>query len=508
MTATRGPVPATPADSEVPSFADYVAVLRRRRGLVVFCTVVGLLLAVAYTVVGSTKVTSATTVLVNEIPGEVLPSSGRGTINMQTQVELANSSQVADRAAEELEVTPGRVKDASTASPAAESANVLVIRYTASDSATAQRGAEAVAREYLRLRGEIGTDNLDAALSALRAEATSLEQELAQLTETLATTPTGPAAVRAQLRSNQVSDRLASVQSELLRSETAVLPGRIIAEPTEPGDLSITGSLLTLFVGGIGGFIVGVLVAFTRDRLDRRVRALDDLRDLGMPDLGVVRGLPAPRRVVELASSDTYQDQMRAGMSVLTALERVGARTCLVVEPGRPDDPIAGSYTAVIAAVIAEAVPSVTVIAGNLRDDDVARVFRLGGHAGLREFCGSPDLPPEKVAVALDDVPGVTAVPAGAGDEPSMRILRSERFAKLLEVGRSRSDLVLLDAPPMGTAADALLLAADVDAVLLVLTPESDVDAVRESQLELDRLGTPIIGFVLVRPGRERRRED
>lgn len=501
MSTSPGAATVPPVEPEAPSLAEYAAVLARRRATIVVCALAGLVAALAYVAAGTTSSTSSTTVLVGEIPGESQLSGGRPQLNMQTQVELARSSEVVEAVADELGVEPGAVRAAASAAPADESANVLVVTYSASNAGDAQRGSQLLAEEYLRLRGRIGTDNLGASLSALRAEEANLEQELAQLTETLATTPAGPAATRAQLRANQVSDRLATVQSELFRSEVTVLPGRIIAGPSEPADPGLGRSLGVLLLGLAAGALVGVFVAFARDRLDRRVRSLDDLRALGLADLGVVAGVPAPRRVLDAGGGEPFEDQVRAGMSVLTALERVGARTCVVVEPGRPARRVGGAYTALVAAVIAEAVPSVTVIAGDLRDDAVSRVFRLADRPGLREYCSSSTMAPEKVAVALDDVPGVTVVPAGSGDEPSMRVLRSERFAKLLEVGRSRSDVVLVAAPPMGVAADALLLGADVDAALFVLTPESEVDDVREAQLEIERLGTPLVGFVLVRPG-------
>ncbi len=471
-------VPPSPSD-EVPSFRDYIAVVRRQFKLVFLCVLVGILLAMAFLSLGGTSYSSKTSVLVNEIPGDVAPGAGRGSVNMDTQIALADGTGVMEGAAERLDEDLDVVKAASSSSTAADTANVLIIEYSASNAEDAKAGSLVVAEEYLKLRTAIGQENLDAAQQALKTEQQALEAELATLTETLATATDRTVLTRAQIRSNQVSDRLASVQTELLQSSSVVQPGRVISGPSDPKARGLTEKVMMIAIGAMAGLFLGLFLAFVRDRLDGRVRALDDLRDLRLPEIGVVDALPPPDAVARELAEDSLQDYQRIGVTMLRVLDLIGARTCLVVEPSESRTAhLASLFASSMAVVLAHSDRPTAVVAGDLREDVLGNVFDLPFQAaGVRNYCmGTVDL--DKVVHEPDHLPGVSVVPAGTITKATSRVLRSEEYAKLLETMASQCEYVLIDGPPMDGGADALILAGLVDAVLYVLTPQSDVDAV------------------------------
>lgn len=58
--------------------------------------------------------------------------------------------------------------------------------------------------------------------------------------------------------------------------------------------------------------------------------------------------------------------------------------------------------------------------------------------------------------------------------------------------------MVLLDSPPIMAAADATILAAKVDGVILVVTmDETRGDTFRDVLVQVQRSGTPILGYVV-----------
>ena len=499
---TSGPA-RTPSvqfiDTDVPSFRDYVAVVRRQYQIVLLAVLVGLLVAMAFLAAGGTTYISKTSVLVNQIPGDVAAGGGQGAVNMDTQTALADGTGVTEGAAERLGVDLAVVKSSATATASADTANVLIVEYSSPAADAASKGSLVVAEQYLALRSEIGQDNLDAAQEGLKAEQAALESELESLTDTLATSADRTEITRAEIRSNQVSDRLAAVQAELLQTSSVVQPGRVISGPSDPASAGIKDKLLIVLVGAFAGLFIGLFAAFVRDRLDGRVRALDDLQALGLPEVGIVQALPIPEVVARELADDALQDYQRVGVTMLRLLELAGARTCLVVEPSESrTEHLSGTFAAALAVVLAQSDRSTAVVAGDLREDVLGNVFTLPVRAlGVRDYCmGAADL--EQVVHQPKNLPGVSVVPAGAATKATSRTLRSEEYGKLLQELSSDSDYVLIDSPPMDGAADALILAGLVDAVLYVLTPQSEVDSFHESHRQVDQLGTMNLGFVLV----------
>ena len=60
-------------------------------------------------------------------------------------------------------------------------------------------------------------------------------------------------------------------------------------------------------------------------------------------------------------------------------------------------------------------------------------------------------------------------VPAGKPDRDPMGALTSARMTRILEEASTHFDWVLIDAPPVGPIVDSTLLAANIDAAIMVV---------------------------------------
>lgn len=77
-------------------------------------------------------------------------------------------------------------------------------------------------------------------------------------------------------------------------------------------------------------------------------------------------------------------------------------------------------------------------------------------------------------------------------------LLGSERMRELLQEAREIYDYVLIDLPPVLPVADALVLGAMVDGVVLVIdSGEVKVDLARDVKKQLQQAGANILGVVL-----------
>jgi Mrp family chromosome partitioning ATPase len=92
---------------------------------------------------------------------------------------------------------------------------------------------------------------------------------------------------------------------------------------------------------------------------------------------------------------------------------------------------------------------------------------------------------------------------AGTTPRDSLEIDFGRGFADVLSTLQARADLVVVEAPPLLTASDALALARHADAAVLVaraggVTPGSAHEVLKL----LERSGTAILGVVVTEPPR------
>jgi capsular exopolysaccharide synthesis family protein len=95
-------------------------------------------------------------------------------------------------------------------------------------------------------------------------------------------------------------------------------------------------------------------------------------------------------------------------------------------------------------------------------------------------------------------LPNLQVITSGPLPPNPAEVLGSKKMAPFMQQLRDRSDIVIYDTPPSVAVADAAILAAHVDAVLLVVdTGHTRVNALRTGMDHIVRSRTRIIGAVL-----------
>jgi succinoglycan biosynthesis transport protein ExoP len=98
----------------------------------------------------------------------------------------------------------------------------------------------------------------------------------------------------------------------------------------------------------------------------------------------------------------------------------------------------------------------------------------------------------------LDDLPNLKVVPPGCRPPGSTEILASPHMQELMAIWRAEYDHIIIDTPPLLPFADALLLSAMADGVILVARSEvSQNKALLRARDVLARTGANILGVVL-----------
>lgn len=140
-----------------------------------------------------------------------------------------------------------------------------------------------------------------------------------------------------------------------------------------------------------------------------------------------------------------------------------------------------------LAVVLTQAGKSVLLLDCDMRNPTVHKNFGLSNKLGLSS-CISMDTP-LSAAVQATKVDNLYALTSGViPPNPS----------ELLQEAREIYDYVLIDLPPVLPVADALVLGAVVDGVVLVIeSGEVKVDLARDVKKQLQHAGANILGVVL-----------
>jgi capsular polysaccharide biosynthesis protein len=262
----------------------YVGMFRRHWWVVLIVTGAGLGLGAAVTDAMPKVYESSTAVLVQVVEQDVNQSGGRtkGSINLDTEAQLVGSGAVAVKAAALLRSRESPVdlaRDVSVEVPA--NTTVLVVRYEAGTPQAAQAGSHAFAEAYLRNRAETARSGLDQRIKSLSLKVKQLTLALAGINKRLANSPVGSSerSNLESLRSNS-QNQLNSMTGRLNElTTTTVAAGSIISDAREPDRPTSPNAMLNIATGAMLGLLLGLLLAFARQRLDRRLRSAGDVRD-------------------------------------------------------------------------------------------------------------------------------------------------------------------------------------------------------------------------------------
>jgi Mrp family chromosome partitioning ATPase len=413
------------------------------------------------------------------------------------------SSPVADAAAVKLG-RPGTAREllSHVSTKVVGATEIFDIAFTAGTAAGARNGANAFADAYLAQRRADADRKAQAVVANLQRQAQDLNDQLQQLS---AAAPLPSAGSVARLDSQVTSDALA-LQLVQLRSKIAALraldldAGAVLQPATEGSaskSLSAVGS-----VGGVAlGLLAGLVLAFARDRADRRVRTADHVElELVAPVLGIIPSggwlhrshrLELPSR-----SSPAFDAYRRLQVSLAVATEERKGTTLLVTSP-RPDQE--KSLTAVNVAVgAARSGQRVLLIAADRRSV-VPEVLGLSASQSVTGFvAGGVDA--SAVVQRPDGMANLAVVVLGGGDQTVGELLHTDAVRSILATDREAADLVVVDGPPTLSDADALELVRTADHVLVVATAgRTTREDLARARWELGRVGAPVLGGVVAR---------
>lgn len=356
------------------------------------------------------------------------------------------------------------------------------------------RQVEALGQELARIRNMMATvveqltekENTQRDLDKVITEYTNLTKDEEQLSKQLE---------EIGLTLRQAENEL-GVQTGEGRLE-AILAARDPYWPSRPN--------FVLYLGG--GFVLAALaavgLALLREVTDQALRTPLDIIHHGR--LSVLGSIPllddeeaeleaieqATRRAPHSLVAEAFR-QIRTHLTFSGPLE--SQRVLLITSP-RPED---GKTACAVnlAVTLAQGNQRVLLIDCNFRRPGLRQTFPKIGNDGLANvLVGQRRL--EQV-LAKTDVANLDALGSGPMPPNPAELLGSRAMRDLLDAARHSYDRVILDGPPCLLISDALVLATQVDATILVArAANSSKGALRRAREQFQRIGARVIGAIL-----------
>lgn len=277
-----------------------------------------------------------------------------------------------------------------------------------------------------------------------------------------------------------------------------------ILDPAEVPTLPARPNVpLYLGFGLLAGLFVGLVSVFVVESMDRTVRDVGQIETTTyVPVLGVI---PDARSIgtgiqqllkssVRKAPTETVQDSLilslhnaalsEAFRAVRTSLllSRLGESSkVLMVTSGMPQE--GKSFASLnLAAAFVHNGANVLLVDADLRGGTLSRVLNQRAEMGLSDVIrtmlktgsdlSSNQMLFEDASAAysqIDQVPGLTFIPAGECSHDASELLGSQHMSALIESWRKRFDYVLIDTSPVVAVTDAVVLSSKVDAAIVVV---------------------------------------
>jgi capsular exopolysaccharide synthesis family protein len=361
---------------------------------------------------------------------------------------------------------------------------------------------EAARKTERKIKGSLGTEEHDAlARSQLEREYYDLEREAKAAAEDYLV--------------------VAKRETEIAITKNVDAEGiEILDRATVPSVPVFPQKLLIIAIAFVIGLGTGSLLAIAIDFRDHRIRGLLDLEralaGFGVPVLGQLPQLPSDTRLgVGNIRAQRRQRDLYAYLfpQSLMAERCRGIRTSLSFAQGgdalrtimitSPSSSEGKSSTAVnLALSFCQANKRVVIVDADMRRPRIHQVFPIPVE---QEGKGLSTLLTEKarlVEVMIeppeDAPPMLRVLPCGPLPDNPAELLDTPAFRRMLVDLRNHCDLVIIDSPPVLPVTDPVILARQVDGVIMVTRCDSTTRG--ELQRALSQLGqgdTNVLGVVL-----------
>jgi succinoglycan biosynthesis transport protein ExoP len=293
------------------------------------------------------------------------------------------------------------------------------------------------------------------------------------------------------------------VTSSLKENNVRVIdPGEAAEKPVEPNYIRNIG------VAILAGLLAGVSLALFFDYMDTTIKTREEVEALGLPFLGIIPSVPGLEGEGWEVARQRYLYALNYPKSAFAEFCR-NIRTTVnfsAREDGSPPrrllitsaGPREGKTTSSInlAITFASNGRRVCLVDADLRRPSLHHAFGLANEEGFSTLIAGTS----SVDAVSQPTPqeGLFIIPSGPRPSNPAEMLGSDACKAALDKLNEAFDLVIIDSPPVVAVTDAVVLANDVDGVILVVKSFKVArDLVLQAKRQLVDVEARMIGVIL-----------
>lgn len=429
-------------------------VLRRRKFVILAAPIIVALIVFGYDHT-KTKEYKASATLLFENKSE--PGVSEASREAATNEALAALPAVALKASKELggEASVGEILGSVTVESTNEQANLTAIEVTNPSPTRAAEIANAYANAYIVFRRS--SDK-----ATVKRSITVIQTKLEELSPEEAEGPKG-AALRERLGQLEVEEALATGDATLVQEAAA---------PTSP---STPRTKRDVILGIVVGLVLGLALAALFERLDTRIRSVEELEEVfGLP---IIARVPKSKNfrhaeIAEMLRSPEAESLrgLRTNMRYLGVQNDLSALLIASPEPADGKSTLARA----LAGAMVQMGDSVALVEADLHKESAFKNAMTGHGEGLSGVLagGSLDEALIKVPIPAAGASGegrsLTVLPSGPVVPNPSELLESDRMRAVMTELRQKFDTVIVDSPAVGVVSDAMALVPLTTAILAV----------------------------------------
>ena len=373
-----------------------------------------------------------------------------------TNSELVGLPLVAEQTARELggSATGPEVLRSISVEVGSTIAEIGKISATTNSPELSARMANAYSRAFIKFKREAVQSQIQQAVGLVKRSLAALS----------------PAELAGE-KGQGLQDRLTRLKvQQTLQTGKAVL----VQPAGPPSAPSSPKTRRNVVLGIILGAILGFGLAALFERIDRRVRTVEELEELfGIP---ILARIPRSRKFGRAELGDVLQAPEAEAFRILRTNLRYfnvdhPLRSILVASPEAGDGK--STVARCLAAAMAEMGDNVVLVEADLRRGSDFRDVDGQPAAGLSNLLVTTldfeVITKVEVQAAGSDQPHILNIlPSGRVPPNPGELLESERMRTLITELQERFEIVVIDSPPLGLVSDALALVPEVSGVLVV----------------------------------------
>jgi len=483
-----------------PTLRSYAQLVRRRKWWVIAFALLGLAVSLAISFTEAKQYSASAQVLVQ-------PSTQTGALgatqqpvtptDVQTMLQLVTSAPVTAAVRHQLGSAPG-----VTAAEVAQT-NVISITAVAGSPARAATIANTYANAFVNDQRTTAINSLTQSEAQLKGQIKSISQQIKQLHRTPGTGSQQTALINQQAVLSEQLTQMQVNSSGETGGLTLVTPAQAPTAPSSPKPTE-NGAL-----GLVAGLVLGLAAAFLRESLDDAVATKETAEEYGsatvLAAVPMVNSWKKRDRPLVVSLARPMSPAAEAYRSLRTSLQFARQErelhTILVTSPAAAEGKT--STLSNLGAMFAQAGQRVVLVSCDLRKPRLGEFFGIDERLGLTTAI----LGEQPVEELLQPVPGDDNLwLLGSGQMPPnpAELLNGRRIQDVFSTLRGMFDLVLIDSPPVLPVTDAVVLAKDVDATLLIVAAgQTSRGDLRRAVEKLAQVNARVVGLVLNETSRQ-----